>query len=279
MLGWKDRTVELTTYSTALSGTIRSADGSPVRIARLWLERPGPPPSHWAAGEVRWTDLTDANGYFEFRGMPPGRWRLLAQHLGSASATAWVEVLNEQTAVRQDLALGAPSEFIFRAVGPEGQVPATLYTTLTDLEDRTLVGTVLSPDDSGRFVLDGAPAGSWRLWIRGGFAATRAFDIEVPGRHKQPLQLAAIGRVRLTGHENPQVLSVRLLKDDGTLYFRPDGGLMDAQRPYRSVIQAPLGRWIIDIEGPDDYRWRSEIVVSREEDAIVELPPAISRKP
>ena len=274
VLGWQDATADVATWSTTLSGTLHDTEGAPVSIALLWLERPGPPPNDWGPGEMRWSELTDADGYFEFRGMPPGRWRLAAQKSGFASAVAWIELSADQPSVYQDLILEAASPFTFRVVEPEGQVPSEVYATLTDRDDRTVSSEMLRPNESGRFVLDRAPAGSWRLWIRSGHSGTRSFEVEIPGHPEQPWKLPATGRIRLSGHEDPQVLSVRLTQDDGTTYRRPEGGLFDAQRPYRSTVRAPLGTWKIHVEGPDGYQWHGEVVVPPETDAIVELPSA-----
>lgn len=270
--GWQPTEADLATWSTTLSGTVRDGDGKPLSNALLWLEPPGPMPNHWTAGELPWKELTDVNGYFTFRGMPMGRWRLLVQKRDFASTVTWIELSDAQPSVRRDLVLEAPSPFAFRAVGPEGEAPTDLYVTLTDDEDRTLVGMILHPDDAGWFTLDGAPAGEWRLWLRGGLTDTRVFDVNVPGRQEQPWTLPGTGQIRLSGHENPGALAVRLTQEDGTTYRRPEGGLTDTQRPYLSKIRAPLGKWTLHVEGPDGYRWRGEVVVTSDADTVVELP-------
>lgn len=262
---------DLNTWSTTLSGTLRDADGKPWSNALLWLERPGPMPNHWIAGELHWVDLTDINGDFEFRGMPSGRWRLLVQKTGLAPTVAWVELSDEQPSVRRDLVLEAASLFTFRAVGPKGEAPTDLYATLTDDEDRTLVGKILQADDEGWYTLE-APAGSGRLWLRGPHTDTRAFDINAPGRQEQPWVLPARGQIRLTGHDTPRALAVRLTREDGTVYRSPEGGLVDTQRPYLSKIRSPLGQWTVHVEGPDGYRWSGEVVVTADVEAVVELP-------
>lgn len=271
-LGSQDVTTELVTYSTSISGYIRDAAGAPVRVALLWLEPPGKPPNSWTGEWCRPSDLSDADGYFEIRGVPPGSYRLLARTRELAPAWKWIELTPEQSSIRQDLRLDKPSPFDFRALGPDGKVPTEIYITLTDADNRTLVGTILKPAYDGTFSVN-APAGHWRLWLRGGQTATISFEIQAPGKGGT-WSLPALGRIRIEGYEETGLLAVRLLDADGQPYYRVAGGLLDGQIPYRSAVRAPAGQWTVEVSGPDGFHWLGEVEVVAEEEALIRMPAA-----
>ena len=166
--------------SGAVAGTVQGADGRPLAGASIALEpektRPGLPLA----------ERSNERGAFEFGGVAPGAWRVLAWQPGLAPALA--RVLTEKGSERAvALTLGPPSRLSGRLVDGEGR-PQRGSVTLQEIEGQLVLSTLgqvlrAESDAQGHFVLDGMPRRSIAVAVTArGLAARRVEAAPVEAR-------------------------------------------------------------------------------------------------
>ena len=117
-----EQTVRLPAVGAAVvRGTIRSADGLPLRGATVALERQASAPGELT---VRRTATTDGDGHYAVSGLPVGTYTLSADYPGCAT-------------IRKPLALGAADATVDLALPPAGSL---------------LVAVTTDPPTTGRWV-------------------------------------------------------------------------------------------------------------------------------
>lgn len=169
MVAGKRTEVELVVHDSSLAGRVIDKHGTPVADAQLWARATDESNTFYAS--------TDEYGKFDFGGIPPGDYALVAQHEEEASRR-----LPENGAVyrtgRRDIEIVLPGLSAIAGRVVQDGTPVSYFgfmvtKTPSSLYSETVVAV---NDDTGAFVQSALAPGTWSVVIMGPGFATKTIE-------------------------------------------------------------------------------------------------------
>lgn len=208
---------------------------------------------------------SDGAGNFDLGEVMAGRWRVLAEKAGYATAAVAIEV--EDVVDSLELRL-VPSEGVWFSVAwAAGGIPSAVQVLVAGGEGLLLNGSYTTGED-GRVWLTQVPPGAWRLLIQTGESAVTALQVQAPGDAGR-IVLEPGGRLDLrVGElaENAAEAKLTLVGLDGQVFTPLDWmATGKSEIPLfagkASVSNLGLGNWTAVVTAADGRRWSGQVSI------------------
>jgi hypothetical protein len=171
----------------SVSGRVEFPRGVPAQGATIFLATQDGVPLDPGRGGRPFNARTDRRGFFQLRGVPPGRYQVVARREGSADVGEPITIFEgAESALRQAIELVPPATLGLQVTPPVDPVGEPWAITLLRGDESPIpVIRAQAVDSKGRLRPANLPLGHYRAQVEASFGARWAiaeFDLEAEGQ-------------------------------------------------------------------------------------------------
>lgn len=242
-----------------LAGRVVDTDGNPLSGASISLRQ---------EGRQGYGARSDSLGRFTFGEINTGAWEAKARLSGYGQETVTVELEIGEVVDDLEIRLEAVGGLVLN-VGLEGGRPANVISVAFLQGGVRQAGGTFQGDDSGQFVVDVVPDGSWQMVLSSnGFAAV---EMPVTTPRDEPLTLQ-LQREGLLDIEVPALTdagveaTVEIFDGQGQPFRGVSWGIEGGSSPTlrngrRRVRELTPGVWTVRVSAADGQSWQEQVTV------------------